>query len=253
MENLPLWALAMFWGSFAGTALLIGAFLGYSLKLNQRVVAGVMAFGSGALISALSFELTEKAYLQGGLAATMIGFAAGALVYSGANYLLSRYGARHRKRSDIRGKLGQEKMLENSKAIALGALIDGIPESLVIGLGFIEGGAVSLVTVVAVFISNLPEGLSSSAGMRSSGRSFGYVIGIWGGIALLSSVTAALGYQLFRGLPAEGVSVIMAVAAGAILAMIVDTMIPEAFEETHNFSGLITVAGFLCAFMVDKL
>ena len=253
MENLPLWALAMFWGSFAGTALLIGAFLGFYLKLNQRVVAGVMAFGSGALISALSFELTEKAYLQGGLAATMFGFAAGALVYSGANYLLSHYGARHRKRSDIRGKLGQEKMLENSKAIALGALIDGIPESLVIGLGFIEGGAVSLVTVAAVFISNLPEGLSSSAGMRSSGRSFRYVISIWGGIALLSSVTAALGYQLFRGLPAEGVSVIMAVAAGAILAMIVDTMIPEAFEETHNFSGLITAAGFLCAFMVDKL
>ena len=110
-----------------------------------------------------------------------------------------------------------------------------------------------MVTVAAVFISNLPEGLSSSAGMKRSGRPFGYIISIWGGIAVLSAATAALGYQLFRGLPAEGVAVIMAIAAGAILSMIVDTMIPEAIEETHNLAGLITVAGFLCAFVLDKL
>jgi ZIP family zinc transporter len=136
--------------------------------------------------------------------------------------------------------------------LAVGALLDGIPESLVIGISMVEGNAVSRVAVAAVFLSNFPEGLSSAAGMKRAGRSKTYTFAIWGGIAATSGVTALLGYVAFQGLSVEIIAATTAVAAGAILAMLADTMIPEAFEEAHNFAGLITVAGFLTAFVLTK-
>jgi len=120
-------------------------------------------------------------------------------------------------------------------------------------VSLIEGGAVSLVAVVAVFLSNVPEGLSSAAGMRKAGRSPLYVFGLWSMIALVTGASALVGYVVFDGFSAQIVAATMAVAAGAILAMLVDTMIPEAFEDAHNYAGLITVAGFLCAFALSKI
>lgn len=105
----------------------------------------------------------------------------------------------------------------------------------------------------AIFLSNLPEGLSSAAGMKRAGRGAGYVFGVWGGIALASGLAAIAGFVLFDGSSANAVAATTAVAAGAILAMLVDTMIPEAFEQAHDFAGLITVAGFLAAFALSKL
>jgi ZIP family zinc transporter len=137
-------------------------------------------------------------------------------------------------------------------AIAVGALLDGVPESIVIGLSMLGGHGVSFVAVVAIFLSNLPEALSSAAGMKRAGRSAGFIFGIWGGIALASGVAALLGYAVFSDSSPEVVAATMAVAAGAVLAMLVDTMIPEAFEQTHDFAGLITVAGFLAAFALSK-
>lgn len=109
-----------------------------------------------------------------------------------------------------------------------------------------------MVAVIAIFLSNVPEGLSSSAGMKKSGRSAGYVFGVWGAIALASGVASLLGYTLFGNFSAQVVAATMATAAGAILAMLADTMIPEAFAEAHDFAGIITVAGFLCAFVLSK-
>ena len=117
----------------------------------------------------------------------------------------------------------------------------------------IKGGAVSSVAVIAIFLSNFPEGLSSSAGMKKAGRSAWYVFGVWGGIALLSGLAALLGYGMFSHFSDEVIAATTAVAAGAILAMLADTMIPEAFAEAHDFAGLITVIGFLAAFVLSKL
>jgi zinc transporter, ZIP family len=212
-------------------------------------VAIVMAFGAGVLISALAFELVEEAEAAGGLWPTVAGFLAGAVVYVGANELLARRGARHRKRSGNQQPTEQSQEGSGS-AIALGALLDGIPESVVLGLGLVGGGSVSPAMLAAIFISNVPEGLSSASGMKQAGRSKGYVFGIWGGIALMSGVAALVGYLALQGAPAEAVAFITAVAAGAILAMVADTMIPEAFEKQHMFTGLIAAVGFLTAFVV---
>ena len=240
------------WELVAGSALLIGAAVGYLASLPQRLIAAIMAFGGGVLISALSFELMDEAYSQGGFPATAIGFLGGAVVYSAANLYLARRGAKHRKRSD--GKQPSEADEGGSGlAIAVGALLDGIPESIVIGVTMIGGGAVSAVAVAAIFISNVPEGLSSSAGMKKAKRPPAYIFGLWSAIAVVSGVAALAGFAVFSHFSDAVVAATTAVAAGAILAMLADTMIPEAFEYAHNLTGLITVAGFLIAFMLSKL
>ncbi|GGY28732.1 ZIP family metal transporter [Pseudoduganella albidiflava] len=248
MDGIALWAQAGFWGLVAGAALLLGAAAGYWMRVPQRLIAAIMAFGSGVLISALSFDLMEEAFRQGGFNATAIGFLGGAIVFTAANRVLASFGAKHRKRSS-----GRQADEGNGLALALGALMDGIPESIVIGLSLLKGGAVSTVTVAAIFLSNIPEGLSSAAGMKRAGRSVGYIFGIWGGIALASGAAALVGYTVFQRFSPAVVAATTAVAAGAILAMLVDTMIPEAFEEAHDYAGLITVAGFLAAFALSKL
>jgi ZIP family zinc transporter len=235
----PTWLEAGLWGLLGGGALVLGALIAWFLRVPQAVVASVMAFGSGVLISA-----------TGGLGAAAAGFVGGAVAYLAANALLARHGARHRKRSGDQQPSESEQQ-GSGAAIAVGALLDGVPESVVLGVGLLGGGAVSLPVLAAVFISNVPEGLSSAAGMKRNGRSAGYVFGVWGGIAVISGLAALLGYVALGSAPPEAIAVITAVAAGAILTMIADTMIPEAFEETRTWTGLITTLGFLVAFAIE--
>lgn len=240
------------WGLLGGIALVLGALVAWFVRVPAKVTAGVMAFGAGVLISALAFDLMEEAAESGGLVPALVGFLGGSVAYMLANLELARRGARHRKRS--RGRQPSEADQGGSgTAIAVGALLDGIPESIVLGTSLLGGGGVSTAVVVAVFLSNLPEGLSSAAGMKDAGRSARYVFGVWCSIALASALAAAAGYALLGDASPQLVAVITAVAAGAILTMLADTMIPEAFEQAHALTGLITAVGFLLAFVVSRV
>jgi ZIP family zinc transporter len=248
----PIWLQAGFWGLVAGGALVVGAAIAWFARVPRVAVASVMAFGAGVLISALAFDLVDEAESRGGLTATVVGFLGGAVVYVAANVVLARYGARHRKRS------GDQQPSESDQggsgaAIAIGALLDGIPESVVLGLSLLGGKGVGVGVLVAIFISNLPEGLSSAAGMKRNGRSATYVFGVWVGIAVASGLAGLLGCLLLQGASPVLIAVITAIAAGAILAMLADTMIPEAFERTHLYTGLIATVGFMVSFGVQRL
>lgn len=250
---MPLWLQAFGWGLLGGSALVLGAAIAYLVELPQRVIAGVMALGAGVLVSAVAFDLMDEALKRGGFGATAAGFLAGAAIYTAANVVISRRGAAHRKRS---GSDADAKQMHASDggglAIAVGALLDGIPESAVIGVSLLEGRGVGLTMVAAVFLSNVPEGLSSAAGMRRAGRSKGYVFGVWGGIAAVSGVAALIGNVALVGASPALIAAVTALAAGAILAMLIDTMVPEASESAHEYAGFITVLGFLAAFALSK-
>ncbi len=245
------WLAAAVWGGVAGSALLIGAAIGYFARVPQRVIAAVMAFGGGVLVSALSFDLVDDAYRQSGAWIAGGGFLAGAVIFTLGTFALNHHGGRRRKRSG--NQPSEQEQPGSGLVLALGALIDGIPESIAIGVSLISGGAVSAVAVAAVFLSNVPEGLSSAAGMRDAGRSTAYVFGVWTTIAVASAVASLIGYVVFSGLPREAVAATIAIAGGAILAMLADTMMPEAYEHAHDAAGMITVTGFLIAFLLSKM
>lgn len=245
---------AGFWGSVGGSALILGALIAYFASIPQRLIAGIMAIGSGVLISAVAFDLMDEAFQKGGFDSTALGFLGGAVVYTAANVFISRRGARHRKRSGSNPNEAQkDAQADSGAAIAVGALLDGIPESVVVGVSLLAGGGVNTVTVAAVFLSNVPEGLSSAAGMKKAGRGAGYIFGVWSGIAAASGIAAMVGNVALVGASPELIAAVTAVAAGAILAMVVDTMIPEAAEAAHEYSGLIAVVGFLLAFVLSKM
>ncbi|HUR23024.1 MAG TPA: hypothetical protein VMZ73_04045 [Acidimicrobiales bacterium] len=238
---------AAFWGFVGGFALLIGAVIGLRLPASQRLIGLVMAFGSGVLISALSFELTEEAFDRGGIDAVAFGLAGGALAFFAGDWIIDRRGGNHRKRS------GGEQEGGSAAAIVVGALLDGIPESVAIGVSLVGGGTVATPVVVAVFLSNVPESLSAAKGLMKAGHSARYVMGLWTAVMIVSAIAAAVGYALLGDVSGNIVAAIEAFAAGAILTMLADTMMPEAFQHGGSAVGLVTVLGFALAFFLSTL
>jgi len=235
------------WGLVGGAALIVGALAGLWLKVSQRFIGLVTAFGAGVLVSALAFELTEEAFHRGGFDAVAVGLAAGALVFSAGNWLIVRSGGAHRKRS------GGEQADGSAKAIALGTVLDGIPESFAIGLSLLEGKGIGISLVLAVFISNVPEALASARGLWEAGHSTRYILGLWAGVTVMCGGAAALGFGLLARASPNVFGFTEAFAAGAILTMLADTMMPEAFQHGGNLVGLLTVLGFASAFFVSQL
>lgn len=236
---------AAFWGLVGGAALLIGAAAGLWLRPSQRTIALVMAFGGGVLISALAFELTEEAFDRGGADAVALGLFAGALAFFAGDWVIDARGGQNRKRS------GGQQADGSGGAIVLGALLDGIPESAAIGISLLGGGQVGVAVVAAVFLSNVPESLSAATGLRRAGHSRAWILGLWTAVTLVSALAAAAGYGLLGDASANTVGVIQAFAAGAILTMLADTMMPEAFEHGGRVVGLVTVLGFALAFLLS--
>jgi ZIP family zinc transporter len=233
---------AALWGFIAGCALLIGAAIGIWAHISRRVVALVMGFGAGALVSALSFDLTAEALEQGGATATALGLALGGIVFFLGDLAIERASGRRRDAGDLPS---------GGPAIVLGALLDGIPESIVLGASLIGGGGVSASFLAAVFASNLPEGLAGARDLRDAGRRPGWIMGLWLAITVASAVAAALGFTLLGDMAPGPAALIQAFAAGAILAMLADTMFPEAFEHGGIGVGLTTVLGFSFAALLS--
>ena len=247
---MPLWLEAGLWGLLGASSLVVGTALAYLVHLSRRVTAGIMAFGCGVLISAVAYDLLLEGYQQSSFTPVVLGALAGSAAYAVANWLVSRSGGKHRKRSG--GQQKSEGAGGGGMAIAIGSLLDGIPESVVLGVGLISGGGVSVAMLAAVVLSNLPEGLSSAVGMKEAGRSKGYVFGLWIGIALMSAVASSLGVALLGDASSALIATVSAVAAGALLTMIADTMIPEAVEGEGGLTGVLVVIGLLIAFMLSQ-
>ncbi len=244
---------AILLGFLSGSALLIGAVFGLKMTIGKRVIAAVMAFGAGVLISALSIDLMLEAFDRSHDAWTIgLSFLGGALVFVLGDYFIDNAGGQHRKSMHAVNGDNNDNEDNSGTAIFLGTLLDGIPESFVVGASIAAGGATGLVFVAAVFLSNLPEGMSGTMGMKSSGMSNRNIVLLWIG-TLVVTILSSMGGYLFLGDASESVSAgVKAFASGAILAMLCDTMIPEAFKFGGRAVALISVFGFLLAFLLSK-
>jgi zinc transporter, ZIP family len=235
-------------GMVGGVALLIGAALSFSSLITPRVLGMAMAFGAGVLMSAVAFDLVEEAFVTANGSRTAgLGLTAGALTFYLGDLAIDRIGGAHRKRSS-------GKQAEGSPfGIVLGTVLDGIPESIVLGTSLAAGTGASSAFVAAVFISNLPEGLAGSAGLRRAGWATSRIFGLWALVALVSAASSVLGFWALEDASASVIAFTLAFAAGAVLTMLADTMMPEAFEHGGRVVGLLTTAGFGVAFFLHTL
>lgn len=236
------------WGTLAASSLVIGAIVALLFHISLRWIGLIMAFGSGVLISAISFDLVQEAVdKSSGHGWVVGGFFAGCLVFFGGDRLIDRLGGSQRK--DPSGDQAGGSAL----SIVLGSVLDGIPESMVIGLTIFEGGAVGAAYLAAVFISNLPESISSTSGLATSGWQKSRILWMWIAIALISGLASLAGYGLFQDSSPDTVAFVLAFAGGAILTMLAETMMPEAYQYGGKLVGVVTTLGFAVAFTIHTL
>jgi zinc transporter, ZIP family len=225
---------ALGWGALAASSLIIGALLGVVRPWPPRLVGLVLAFGAGALISAVSFDLAQEGTQLGDPGVVAVGLALGAFTYFALNRLVGR---RSRGRGDEDG----------GSALALGAFLDGIPEQLVLGIGIAAGEGVSVGLLVAIFVSNLPEAIGSSTEMRAAGKQPAVIRRLWLLVALICTAATVIGYAIADSVSNNLNAGIDGFAAGALLVMLIDSMIPDAVRKGGDLSGLVTVLGFAVA------
>ncbi len=239
---------AFFWGAFASSSLLVGGILALRLDLGERIIGLVMAFGAGVLISAVAFEL----YLDAAEAAEDrvwlgVGAFAGALTFYVGDTIIDRMGGEGRK------SMGGGQAGGAALAIVLGIVLDGVPESFVVGLDLLSGEGISAAFVAAVFLSNLPESAAASSGLKKAGWQDLRIYELWAAVILVAGVAAALGYKLLGDASGNTIAFVLAFAGGAILTMLADTMMPEAFEKGGRATGLVTTLGFATAVLIASL
>jgi ZIP family zinc transporter len=234
-------AASLGWGALAASSLVVGAWLGLGREWPRRLVGYVLAFGAGALISAISFELGLEGAQIGGLGTTAIGLGIGAVTY----YLLD--GAIARRFSAGRGLRGRPAGSSPGPALALGAFLDGVPEQLALGIGLAAGDGVSVGLLVAIFVSNLPEAIGSSSEMRKSGTRPRTIRRLWLAVAAICTVATVVGYAAAEGTSGDVKAAIDGFAAGALIVMLIDSMIPAATGKAGTTAGLVTTLGFAVA------
>lgn len=241
--------IAVIYSILAGFSLILGVIIGTVFKIRQRVIAAIMAFGSGVLICALTFGLMEEAFKHGGFDAIVIGFLMGGVVFIGGDFLVHRYGGRNHKKNKHFKSLRDT----NGKAIVLGASLDGIPESIALGLSLLEKNGIGLLMLAAIFLSNLPESISSIDDLKREGFSTKRIYFMWSIVSISSIAAAILSYVFLKNINLNVRGIIESFASGAILAMLADSMMPEAYEEGGYLIGFLTMLGFLTAFILSKV
>jgi ZIP family zinc transporter len=200
---------------------------------NERFIGLVLGFGAGALVASISFELAEEGFRVGGALPVALGLACGAVTFFVADRLVDRLGGGTPRAAGV--------------TLLLGALLDGIPEQAVLGIGIADGGGVSPTLLLAIFVSNLPESIGSASDLRRAGHRVSRIVLGWAAVAALCAVATVGGYQLQETAGASLQSGIDGFAAGALLVMLVGTMIPEATEKAREPAGLAAVLGFALA------
>ena len=236
------------WGFAAAATLIVGGAFALRFPVGERALGMVMAFGSGVLISAVAFELVQEAFDKaGGGGSVALGLVAGSLVFYTGDTLIDRIGGGDRKHSGGRQAEG------SALAIVLGIVLDGIPESIVLGLTIVVSGSVSAAFFVAVALSNIPEAIAASTGLAKAGWAQRHILGLWLLVSVVSGLAALLGFVAFDSASAGTVAFVLSFAAGAILTMLADTMMPEAFEHGGKLTGVVTTEGFALAIAISAL
>jgi len=238
---------AAFWGGLAAAALPAGALLAMRARLSSRLTGAIMGFGSGALISSIAYELVPESKLGHAAGLMALWFFLGALTFFGGDWFIDRYGGAHRK------KIDGDRAAGSGTAIFLGTLLDGVPESLILGIGLAGGGTIGLAFLVSVFVSNLPEGIAGTDALLAAGNSRRRVIWMWIALVGASACASAAGYVFVIRTPVADGRYASAFAAGAVLTMLSDAMMPEAFEHGGRMVGLLATLGFLLAAILSVI
>lgn len=236
----------IFYGFLSVLPLFLGAYLGSKFNIREKFIGIISAFGAGAMLAALTFGLMEDSFKLGGFDNSIIGFIVGGIIFVLGDWLIIKIGGRgHKKYYDVENSTGW--------GIVLGAILDGIPESIALGIGLLLNIKVGLLVLLAICLANLPEGISSSYDLKKSHKSTREILMTWLIVSLTCFVFVILGYTIFANISSGITATFESLAAGAILAMLAATMMPEAYKESGVNSSLATVAGFVIIFIFSKL